>query len=165
LAERGDFLHIPRVTCEIRHFEGGSSITLAAPEGSEEFRAAKLRIWRKHGVQLDVFARAFEKQKRRGGATFSSLVEEKGRRDHAEVDIARLEREKQQLIAELGHVTGVAQEAQAEARKIAPLEELVHELRAQRQSFSTRNVELEQAVAEQTTTISALYAEVHRLQG
>jgi LmbE family N-acetylglucosaminyl deacetylase/glycosyltransferase involved in cell wall biosynthesis len=165
LAARGDFLHIPRVTCEIRHFEGGSSITLAAPEGSDAFRAAKLRIWQKHDVQLDVFARAFEKQKRRSGATFSSLVEESGRRNHADLDIARLEREKQQLIAELGHVTGVAQEAQAQCAKIAPLEELVHELRRQRQAFATRNEELERTVAEQTTTISALYAEVHRLQG
>jgi LmbE family N-acetylglucosaminyl deacetylase/glycosyltransferase involved in cell wall biosynthesis len=172
LAQRGDFVHIPRLTCEIRHFEGGSSITLAAPEGSETFREAKLRVWKKHAVTLDVLARAFEKQKRRGVANFSSLVEEKGRRHHAETDLARLEREKQQLIAELGRVTAVAQELQAECAKLAPLEALARELHAQRESHATRNLaleqrgaELERDIAEQTTSISALYAEVHRLQG
>lgn len=176
LAQRGDFLHIPRVTCEIRHFEGGSSITLATPEGTDEFRAAKLRIWEKHGIGLDALARAFEKQKRRGGSAFSSLVEEKGRRHHAEIDLARLEREKQQLIAELGRVTAVAHEAQAEARKIAPLEALAVELRTardaqiaetneEREAQSLRTAELERVLAEHETTIAALYAEVQRLQG
>ena len=172
LAARGDFLHIPRMTCEIRHFEGGSSITLATPEGSDEFRAAKLRVWQKHGIGLDTLARAFEKQKRRGGSIVSSLVEEKGRRHHAETDLARLEREKQQLIDELGRVTGAAHEAQAEARKVAPLEALVAELRAAREAHLAeakahvaRAAELDAAMTEQTTTISALYAEVQRLQG
>ena len=54
----------------IRHFEGGSSVVLAAPEGSPRFRAAKLQVWRKHSALIDndVLANAFERQKRRGGA-------------------------------------------------------------------------------------------------
>jgi LmbE family N-acetylglucosaminyl deacetylase len=174
LAQRGDFLHVPRITCEIRHFEGGSSITLATPEGSGAFRDAKLRVWKKQEalVTPDVFARAFAAQKRRSRALASTLVEEKGRRNHAETDVERLEREKQQLMAELGRVTAVAHEAQAEARKIAPLEELARELRAARAASiadaaaqRAQATTLERAVAEQTTTIGALYAEIHRLQG
>ncbi|HKO00943.1 MAG TPA: PIG-L family deacetylase, partial [Thermoanaerobaculia bacterium] len=34
LSRRGDFVHVPRVTVEIRHIEGAGSITMATPEGS-----------------------------------------------------------------------------------------------------------------------------------
>jgi LmbE family N-acetylglucosaminyl deacetylase/glycosyltransferase involved in cell wall biosynthesis len=100
LSARGDFLRVPRVTCEVRHFEKGTSILLAAPEGSDRFRAAKLQIWRKHAELLgnDVFANVFEQQKRRMGALFSDLVTAKGEVDGAKIDIARLDREKHELI-------------------------------------------------------------------
>jgi len=173
LGERGDFVHVPRVTSEIRHFEGGSSITLAAPEGSDTFRAAKLSVWKKHEALLvpDLFARAFEKQKRRNLDTFYTLVEERGRRGHAENDVDRLHREKRQLLDELSRISSEAGRLEAERRKIAPLQELVAELRSQRKLHAAemvvqlaRAADLDHAAAEQATTIAALYAEVHRLQ-
>jgi LmbE family N-acetylglucosaminyl deacetylase len=100
LAGRGDFLRIPRVTCEIRHFEGGTSVVLAAPEGSAEFRAAKLRIWEKHGVDAATFARAYEKQKRRMMTTYADAVAIRGEADDLRRDMARVEREKAQIIAQ-----------------------------------------------------------------
>lgn len=100
LSQRGDFLRIPRVTCEVRHFEGGTSVILAAPEGSEEFRAAKLRVWEKHGVDPAVFARVYEREKRRTATTYADAVRIRGEADDARRDIARLEREKTEVIAQ-----------------------------------------------------------------
>lgn len=99
LAQRGDFVHVPKITCEIRHFEGGSSVVLASPEGTERFREAKLQVWKKHAALLtnDVFANAFEKQKRRAGEVYSQFVETKGQTDFLQREIARLEREKAEL--------------------------------------------------------------------
>jgi LmbE family N-acetylglucosaminyl deacetylase/glycosyltransferase involved in cell wall biosynthesis len=188
LGRRGDFVHVPRVTCEIRHHEGGGSITLTTPEGSAAFREAKLRVWAKHRELLDddVLANAFERQKRRIASIFSFLVEEKGRRHHAETDIARLEREKTSLMSELYTVTTAAQQAELRARELAPLEPLVAELQRDRDANARYAAELQtalqgrqqaveagqQALAasqrafdEGQTTIAALYAEIHRLQG
>lgn len=103
LAQRGSFLRVPRVTVEVRHFEGGASIVLAAPEGSQRFGDAKQQVWRKHAalVSNDVFASVFERQKHRRGALYAELVELKGRDAALGVDGARLEREKQELIGQL----------------------------------------------------------------
>ncbi|MEO8382903.1 MAG: PIG-L family deacetylase [Acidobacteriota bacterium] len=102
LSARGDFLRVPRVTCEIRHFEGGSSVVLAAPEGSERYRAAKLSVWKKHAGRIGntVFANVLERQKKRAGALQSEWVESRGELDHAHRDIQRLTREKDALIAQ-----------------------------------------------------------------
>ena len=95
LSQKGSFLHVPRVTCEIRHFEGGSSLVLAAPEGSEQFREAKLRVWRKYSSLLgpEVFATVFERQKRRMNALYSEVVEAKGLADDLQRGTARSVRE------------------------------------------------------------------------
>lgn len=106
LSRCGNLLRIPRVTCEIRHFEGGTSIVLAAPEGSDPFRTAKLQIWKKHGALEDphVIANVFERQKRAAGETYSALVESKGQSGHARRDIARLEREKGDILRQAGEL-------------------------------------------------------------
>ncbi|HEV7763676.1 MAG TPA: PIG-L family deacetylase [Thermoanaerobaculia bacterium] len=95
LSQRGSFLRVPRITCEVRHFEGGESVVLAAPEGSARFREAKLQVWRKHAALLDhnVIADAFERQKRRSGAMYAELVETKGQVHVAQIEIARSTRE------------------------------------------------------------------------
>ncbi|HEX8151480.1 MAG TPA: PIG-L family deacetylase, partial [Thermoanaerobaculia bacterium] len=113
LAQRGDLLHVPRVTCEVRHFEGGSSIVLAAGEGTERFRDAKLQVWSKHADKLDnhVIANAFERQKKRAGELYSSLIEAAGRADRTNADVARLEREKQELLASMSRLHETLNEA------------------------------------------------------
>jgi glycosyltransferase involved in cell wall biosynthesis len=95
LSQRGSFLRVPRVTCEIRHFEGGSSVVLAAPEGSERFRDAKLQVWRKHAALLgpEIFATVFGRQKQRMNALYGELVEAKGQADDARREITRSLRE------------------------------------------------------------------------
>lgn len=100
LSRRGDLLRIPRITCEVRHFEGGTSVVLAAPEGSDRFRAAKLQVWKKHAALIDdhVIANVFESQKQKTNALFSQFVETQGQLDFVRRDSARLEREKAQLL-------------------------------------------------------------------
>src|SRR5205823_797679 len=67
LAQRGDFIRVPRITCEIRHIKGGGSVVMSNPEGSPRFREAKLQVWRKHAALMgeNVFANVFEREKRR----------------------------------------------------------------------------------------------------
>src|SRR5438093_6564185 len=80
LSQRGDFVHVPRITCEIRHVEGAGSITLESPEGSQRFRDAKLQIWRKHAnLRTDeVIAGAVERLKRTLLTVQNELVEVSG---------------------------------------------------------------------------------------
>ncbi|HET7436653.1 MAG TPA: PIG-L family deacetylase [Thermoanaerobaculia bacterium] len=112
LAQRGDLLHVPRVTCEVRHFEGGESIVLAAPEGSPRFREAKLQVWKKHAALInnDVIANVFEREKSRAGSVFSRFVELEGSLDHARRDVMRLSREKDELVEKMSaeHETAIA---------------------------------------------------------
>ena len=105
--QHGPFKHIANVTCEIRHFEGSTSAVLAAPEGSNAFRDAKLRVWKKHAALVDqnLFARALEKQKQRAGELFSQFVESKGQAEFSRREVARLEREKNHVIGQLGAQT------------------------------------------------------------
>ncbi len=95
LSQRGSFLHVPRVTCEVRHFEGGSSLVLAAPEGSPKYREAKLQVWRKHAALIghDIFASVFERQKKRARALYSEVIEAKGTADDAQRNASRSLRE------------------------------------------------------------------------
>src|SRR5258706_5483118 len=50
LAQRGDFIRVPRITCEIRHIKGGGSVLMANPEDSPTVRNAKLQGWKKHAA-------------------------------------------------------------------------------------------------------------------
>lgn len=103
LSQRETLQHIARVTCEIRHFEGGSSVVLASPEGTRRFREAKLQVWKKHASSItnDVIADAFERQKRRAGEVYSQMVEAKGQVDFLNREIARRDRETPERIGAL----------------------------------------------------------------
>lgn len=102
LSQKGDFLRVPRITCEVRHFEGGSSVVLAAPEGSQRYREAKLSVWEKHAAMLNrgVFANVLERQKRSNRTVYAQLVESKGEIEDVRRDVARLSREKDAVIAQ-----------------------------------------------------------------
>lgn len=144
LSRRGNFLHVPRVTCEIRHIEGGGSITMEQPEGSTAFRDAKRQVWRKHAelITYDVIAAAFERQKRRLDTAFAENVDAHGREHHLLTDLSRIEREKQELL-------GSMQRTHAEATSV------VHQLggvrQALEQEIARRDAEIQRLVTEATT--------------
>ena len=170
LSERGAFTHIPRVTCEVRHIEGAGSITMQSPEGSQHFRDAKLQIWRKHAARIDndLIADVFERQKRRLLHLRHENVEVRGERDHLRVDMARMLREKDQLLEEFGalqarlaHLDG----ANAELRNsLAAADAERHEKRVRFNDSQKVVADLTAAYQETQRTNAALYAEVARLQ-
>ncbi len=185
LAQRGTFAHVPRVTCEIRHIEGGGSITLDSPEGSARFREAKLQVWKKHRSLIDenVLAGVFERQKRRVIRTENDVVEAKGLQSQLRVDLDRLEREKAMLLGQLqqsqnrineilmriSHLEG----ANAEIRnQLMAADADRHEKRVRLQdaeaALSAAGAALNDAraaVAESQRSNNALFAEIARLQG
>lgn len=174
LSDRGDFAHVPRVTCEVRHVEGGGSITLAAPEGSDRFREAKLQVWRKHASRIDndVLANVYQRLKQRLFGSESARVEEAGRRSLAEKDLARLEREKNQLI---GEIQSLHDSVNEKLMHIARIEGAMQALRAnaeQAAQFARDNAELrralddtQRALEENQAAIRSAYSETERLQG
>lgn len=101
LSRTRDLQRIPRVTCEIRHFEGSSSVILNAD--ADRFRDAKLQVWAKHRALITEreVADAFSAQKLRLLKVSQTALEESGRASHLEQDVSRLERDKRQLIAHI----------------------------------------------------------------
>jgi glycosyltransferase involved in cell wall biosynthesis len=175
LSQRGTFLRVPRITCEVRHFEGGSSVVLAAPEGSPQFRAAKLQIWRKHSALIDhdVIANVFERQKRRGGALYSELVEAKGQADAAQIEIARATRDGIETMNTINgyalrvrELEGALSAVQAAAR--IEMQDLVTRLEAkatQVQHLTRENHDLRAANTAAASAVEQLRVEIARLSG
>jgi glycosyltransferase involved in cell wall biosynthesis len=173
LAQRGDFIRVPRITCEVRQIKNSGSIVAANPEGSPAFRQARLQVWRKHAALMgeNVFANVFESEKRRTVAIEGELVEARGARGRTELEVARLERDKQSLIAQIGALSERINETMM---RISHLEGANAEIRgaldgANRERYASlaRIGELEKASAamdEIERTNRALYAEVARQQ-
>ena len=172
LARRGNFLRVPRVTCEIRHFEGGSSVILAAPEGSEEFRAAKRRVWEKHGVDAGVFARAFEKHKRRLGDVYSQTMTVRGESDALRRDVDRLTREKEEVLAQNARaqdtINGYAlrvRELEAHAHSLSAIASDYHHKTVQVERLTRENAQLRDTNAVAHEELERTRVEIHRLNG
>lgn len=174
LSQRGDFSHVPRITCEIRHIEGAGSITLGSPEGSTRFRAAKLQVWRKHSsrVNHDVFANVFERQKRQLSATESALVEEKGRRSHSQNDVARLEREKSQLIGELQALHNsineklvYIQQIEGAMAALKATADQATQIARENAQIARENADIRRAFEDTQSAAKSAYVEIDRLQG
>jgi LmbE family N-acetylglucosaminyl deacetylase/glycosyltransferase involved in cell wall biosynthesis len=177
LAQRGDFQRVPRITCEIRHIANSGSVVVSNPEGSPTFRNAKLQVWRKHAALMseDLFATVFEREKRSAIRVEGDLVEVRGSHNRTEQEVARLEREKNLLIAQIGTLSERINETMM---RISHLEGANAEIRgslehANRERFSAidRLSGLEAAAAaRQASTIeiertnTALFAEVARQQ-
>jgi LmbE family N-acetylglucosaminyl deacetylase len=170
LSQRGDFVHVPRITCEIRHIKGGGSVVMANPEGSPKFREARLQVWRKHAALMgeNLFANVFEREKRRTIALEGDLVEARGARSRIEQEVARLERDKQSLIAQIGALSERINEAMM---RISHLEGANAEIRGtleganrERYAATTRLADVEPALVELQRTNGALHAEVARMQ-
>jgi len=174
LSRRGDLFHVPRITCEIRHFEGGSSVVLAAPEGSPRFREAKLQVWRKHAqlIDNDVVANVFERQKRRSGTLYSQLVESKGQADDARRDLARFAREDvEQQNAINGYMLRV-RELEGSLTALQGLGPLIEQktLEVERITRETGRLSLEieglhESRAADAVTMERLRVEIDRLNG
>ncbi|HEY8182307.1 MAG TPA: PIG-L family deacetylase [Thermoanaerobaculia bacterium] len=170
LSQRGDFVHVPRITCEIRHVEGAGSITLESPEGSARFRDAKMQIWKKHAELINekVFANVLERQKKRLTMILNDAVDARGLQNHLEIDIARQQREKATLGAEIQALHNRVNEA---LMRISHLEGANAEIRnslanaeADRHEKGVRLKDLQAAHAEALQTNAAMFAEVGRLQ-
>jgi LmbE family N-acetylglucosaminyl deacetylase len=174
LSDRGAFVHVPRVTVEIRHIESAGSITMTNPEGSPRFRDAKKQVWTKHAaiVTSDVFANALERQKRRLGRLQSDVVEKRGAAHHLHTDVSRLEREKQQLLGDLQSLHDQAAQHVMRIRELEGVDLALRQSQAEHEhkavqiaGLKQENAELRGAFNETQTSVQALYAEVHRLQG
>jgi LmbE family N-acetylglucosaminyl deacetylase len=182
LSRRGNFLHVPRVTCEIRHIEGAGSITMQNAEGSRTFREAKRQVWRKHAELLtyDVIADAFERQKHRLDTTFSGIVEERGRAHHLTIDLTRLEREKAELLGRMQatHAEATSAVEQLNGIKQALEAELTHRddtlhtlagdivsLRSELALLQRHAEGLQRELDTQRNTSATAYAEIARLNG
>jgi len=164
---------VPRITCEIRHIKGGGSIVMENPEGSPKFRDARLQVWRKHAALMgeNLFANVFEREKRRAVALEGDAVEARGGRSRIEQEVARLERDKQSLIAQIGALSERINETMM---RISHLEGANAEIRGslegatrERYAATTRLAEIEPAlleIVELRRTNGALYAEVARMQ-
>ncbi|MEA2415981.1 MAG: hypothetical protein QOI58_2638 [Thermoanaerobaculia bacterium] len=170
LSQRGDFVHVSRITCEIRHIKGGGSIVMENPEGSPKFRDARLQVWRKHAALMgeNLFANVFEREKRRTVMLEGDLVEARGGRNRIEQEVARLERDKQSLIAQIGALSERINETMM---RISHLEGANAEIRGaldganrERYAATTRLTEVEPALVELQRTNGALHAEVARMQ-
>jgi LmbE family N-acetylglucosaminyl deacetylase len=159
LAQRGDFLHVPRVTCEIRHFEGGSSIILATTgPASPRYREAKLQVWRKHAalVTPEVFLAAFEGQKRRVLALHAGAVDARGETATVHVDVVRLEREKQELIAQIASVHNDLNGAMLRTRELEGAVTVLHSLAATAEQKATEIAGLQRHMGDLDAEIAAL---------
>ncbi|MBV8546292.1 MAG: PIG-L family deacetylase [Acidobacteria bacterium] len=170
LSQRGEFVHMPRITCEIRHIKGAGSVVMENPEGSPKFRDARLQVWRKHAALMgeNLFANVFEREKRRTVMLEGDLVEARGGRSRIEQEVARLERDKQSLIAQIGALSERINETMM---RISHLEGANAEIRGaldganrERYAATTRLTEVEPALVELQRTNGALHAEVARMQ-
>lgn len=128
LSRRGALMHIPRVTCEVRHFEGSDSIVLAASASSPAFRDARERIWRKHAELFthEAIAAAFDRQKRRLVALQSRSVDAAGRAALADQQRTQIEREMRELQTRAAGVHESLNEANIRAATLAASNEALH---------------------------------------
>ena len=165
LSERGAFLRVPRITCEVRHFEGGTSVVLAAPEGSDEFRAAKLRVWEKHGIGADAFARAYERHKRRLLDLHSAVVEATGEAEAVRRDVDRLTREKGAVIAQNAEAQNTINGYALRVRELEGAVEAMSGLVGDYENKVVQNEQLHAANAASSEELARLRVEVGRLNG
>ena len=173
------FHHLPRVTCEYRHFRGGGHHVFGErPRERADFLEVKARVLAKHAAELrpDVLARAVDVLRaelvaeREGWA--SARREAAAARDELasrQADLALL----QTRHAELSH------QYHAQARERVQLEERYHALngelsavrdengkmRADIQRLYDDEGKLRAAVDDQTSHLGRTYAEIERLNG
>jgi LmbE family N-acetylglucosaminyl deacetylase/glycosyltransferase involved in cell wall biosynthesis len=167
LSQRGSFLRVPRVTCEIRHFEGGSSVVLAAPEGSAKYRDAKLQVWRKHAALLgqNVFANVFERQKKRLNALYSEVVEAKGAAGDAKKNASRSLRESIELQNTINGYMLSVRELEGSLRALDNVVPELMQKTAELERLTREREDLRAANASAAAEAERLRVEIGRLNG
>jgi LmbE family N-acetylglucosaminyl deacetylase len=176
LSDRHRFVRIPRITCEVRHFEGGDSLVLNAWRDSSAMLVAKQKVWAKHRHRLtdETIFRTIEGQKARLESLGGETVDARGRAAHLEIDVARLVREKEILLEEIHSLSARASESermlQSEQLQIQKLTGEVNSLRdlleMREGDLGTVRGEFEKlqgVVRERDELIGRLFAEVERL--
>jgi LmbE family N-acetylglucosaminyl deacetylase/GT2 family glycosyltransferase len=166
LSERGELIRVPKVTCEIRHFEGTGSAMLENPSQSEGYRRAKLQVWKKHGFIADetkIF-RSVEALKESLSDARTRTQIEIGRGRHLERDVARLEREVRRLEKDK---TSLIEQLASAAHKESNLEALARDLNARIEAMASEHQmridELAGAIAGSSAHAGELYGEIARL--
>jgi len=151
LARRVTFHHLPRVTCEYRHFRGGGHHVLGErPRRRVDFLAMKARVLAKHAARLqpELLARAVDTLK-------TELVEAREEARSTAATLVRREREQRALETSYhrlnGEVEGLRLTVERNGAELGRLYEEERKLRA--------------VVEDQDQHLQRTYAEIERLQG
>ncbi len=183
LARRGSFLHVPKLTCEVRHFPTGDSIVQAATQDSARMRQGKMQIWARHAdlVSHDALSDFVERRKRTAERLSSAAESAGGRAAHLALDVDRLIREKTLLLSEL--TAASEQIAAANDEKAAlnhekaalhhekaallehsrQLEQLLRAAEAMLADVDRHRAELQHDQSEKSELLGRLFEEVERL--
>jgi glycosyltransferase involved in cell wall biosynthesis len=172
LAARTRFQHLARVTCEYRHFRGGSDhIFGERPRERADFLAMKAKVLAKHAERLRSEALARAVDTLRGEIVARGEAEAATRRE-----AERLRSDLASLLA--AHHDLAAEKRQADDRyhrgqgEVVSLHESLEAHRAalagtqgEVQRLYDEGAELRQAIVRQSGDLTATYAEIERLNG
>jgi len=147
LATTNTFVRIPTVTCEVRHVEATDSIVMATRKSPDRFHAARVQIWRKHGVLSDaaLLSKGLEAKKSHENAIASDLFTQRGQSAHLRGDVHRLTRDKENLLEQLDRST---ESDRRQQQQIIEKEALLERLRGEIDASEDRNRGLLQRVEE-----------------
>lgn len=179
LTRKGPLRRIPKVTCEVRHLPDSGSSVLRARGGTTDFLRAKMQIWSKHpdAVSHEVIGNFVESSKQELTDLFSEVVELRGRNQHLELDVLRLERERRHLLSEhesndrrIAELATRLDEAQQRAASIVNsirLEMQKEVALANGEAASVRELltAAQHAIGDKDESIETLYSEIRRLNG
>jgi LmbE family N-acetylglucosaminyl deacetylase len=151
LSALAPFHHLPRVTCEYRHFRGsGHHVFGERPRERADFLAVKARVIAKHAARLrpETLARAVDTLR-------AELVAERE-------DRAAARREHQRLAEDRDRLQDLYHALNGEA---ASLRQEREGFRAELQRLYDEERKLRAAVDDQTAHLGRTYAEIERLNG
>lgn len=151
LAGRARFHHLPRVTCEYRHFRGaGHHVLGEAPRERADFLAMKARVLAKHAALLtpERLARAIDTLRR-------ELVEATEEGAALRSEAARLRAERADLEDRFHRAHGEADALRRESARLA----------AEAERLYRDERDLRAVVADQDAHLGRTYGEIERLGG
>ncbi len=151
LAGRARFHHLPRVTCEYRHFRGaGHHVLGEAPRERADFLAMKARVLAKHSALLtpERLARAVDTLRR-------ELVEATEEGAALRAEAAHLRAERADLEDRFHRAHGEADALRRESGRLA----------AEAERLYRDERDLRAVVADQDAHLGRTYAEIERLGG